>query len=83
MALDALDVLLLWPASVGADTRWLRGDRGWTILALMADKRYAEAIDHLRVLGHRADGPPWSMVPKPAQFFLEARVEACKAVPAP
>lgn len=83
MALDALDALLPWLAGVGADTMWLRSDRGWAILALMANKRYAEAIDHFRVIGHRADGTPWSLVPKPAQFFLEARVEACKAVPAP
>lgn len=55
---------------------------GWAILALMADKRYAEAIDHLRVLGHRADGPAVVDGAQAFQFFLEARVEACKAVPA-
>ncbi|MCC8251557.1 hypothetical protein [Saccharothrix luteola] len=41
-ALAALDVLLPWLAGVGADTRWLRNDRGWAILALTANERYAE-----------------------------------------
>ncbi|GGP81422.1 hypothetical protein [Saccharothrix coeruleofusca] len=83
MVLDALDALLPWLASVGADTRWLRGDRGWAILALTANERYAEVIDHFRVLGHHADGAPWSMAPNPAKLFPQTRIEACKALPTP
>ncbi|MFI9813794.1 DUF4034 domain-containing protein [Saccharothrix variisporea] len=83
MTREALDTLLPWLASVGADTLWLRNDRGWAIYTLAEHKRHAEAVDQFRVLGARADGAPWSLFPKPLELFLQLRLESCKAAGKP
>ncbi|MCS7481772.1 DUF4034 domain-containing protein [Umezawaea endophytica] len=70
----ALDAVL---ARDHVDDRASRTDRGYAVLALVDNHRYAEAVDQFRLLGPHADGEPWRHFPDPKEAFLDLRAEAC------
>jgi hypothetical protein len=76
---EALDVLLRWLESDGADSVHVLDDLGWAASALVNTDRAAEAVPLFRRLGGYAGGAPWRLTSKPTYFFNECRIKACKA----
>jgi hypothetical protein len=76
---QALDVLVHWLRTDGADSIRVREDLGWAAMALVDSGRGAEAVPLFQRLGSYAGGSPWRMAPSPAHLFHSYRVRACEA----
>lgn len=75
---DALDVLLRWLTTDGADSVDVRDDLGWAAMALVENNRGVEAVKLFQRLGSYAGGAPWRDFASPAMKFNDCRVRACK-----
>lgn len=75
----ALDTLLQWLDTDGANSVNVRDDLGWAALALVESGRAAEALPLFRKLGTYAGGAPWSYWHSPGLTFDKYRVQACQA----
>jgi hypothetical protein len=76
---DALDALLGWLDTDGADSVSVLDDLGWAAFALVNSGRAAEAVPIFRRLGGYAGGAPWRLLSRPGYLFNEYRIKACKA----
>jgi len=74
----ALDVLLAWLETDGANSVNARDDLGFAAIALVENKRGADAVRMFQRLGDYAGGAPWNTWSIPVAGFNHYRVRACK-----
>jgi hypothetical protein len=74
----ALDVLLHWLDTDGANSVDVRDDLGFAAMALVKNKRGAQAVPLFQRLGSYAGGAPWRYSPIRSAQFNNYRDRACK-----
>jgi hypothetical protein len=77
-ARNAVDRMLVAIDGLGADTKPLLDARGYAAYVLVANKRYNEAVEQLRLIGPHALCAPWEDYQSPKLAFLQFRAKTCK-----